>query len=456
MDALAVSTGTVSLLEDFDREPVPQPREWFATQSQNAGLVRLNALADLFTRIGDSKPGSFQPLLRTLLIGGTGVGKSTLAKEFARRRAWAYTSVDCGSWLIQSAHSKPPTLRILRDHVRSSNRTCIYLDEACKMFPSGHDTSSGWYLTVFSEFILLLDGDERLKGHEWTAEDIRKYKETCYVVCGGAFTEALKEARVAQKRGGLGFIQAGGPTVSHSSKIQEALPEEIYHRFGEHIILEIPTRQDYARGIEMIHEDLRLERAVPIKQLLDEAESSGNGTRWLTLYLTRVLLENPMALPVRKRQPPAPKSQGFDFFSPDALRYCRMITTESFALRGALGRLYAEYNRNRAAVDKGGNGALSKYVFGRTGDRLEEKLLKAICAANACGEITADDSAVLNPLMNWRDVAWEGLRFYPNELAHYEMLDLVTQTWDLVSRVCELRGRISTLVAAGRFGGSLS
>jgi SpoVK/Ycf46/Vps4 family AAA+-type ATPase len=231
MDVLAVSTeSTATLLEDFDPEPAPEAREWFATQSQQAGLVRLDALADLFARIGNSKPGSFQPLLRALLIGGTGVGKSTLAREFARRRDWAYTSVDCGSWLIQGAYSKPPTLRILRDHVRSSSRTCIYLDEACKMFPSGHDTSSGWYLSVFSEFILLLDGDERLKGHEWTAEDIRKYKETCYVICGGAFTEALKEARVAQKRGGLGFVQAG-PTATHSSKIQEALPEEIYHRF---------------------------------------------------------------------------------------------------------------------------------------------------------------------------------------------------------------------------------
>jgi hypothetical protein len=47
------------------------------------------------------------------------------------------------------------------------------------------------------------------------------------------------------------------------------------------------------------------------------------------------------------------------------------------------------------------------------------------------------------------------LRLYPNELAHYEMLDLVAQTWDLVSRVAELRGRLSAMVAAGRFGGVL-
>jgi hypothetical protein len=331
------------------------------------------------------------------------------------------------------------------------NRTCIYLDEACKMFPSGHDTSSGWYLSVFSEFILLLDGDERLKGHEWTAEDIRKYKETCYVICGGAFTEALKEARVAQKRGGLGFVQTGS-TATHSSKIQEALPEEIYHRFGEHIILESPTRQDYARGIEMIHEDLRVERAVPIKKLLDEAEASGNGTRWLTLYLTRVLLENPTAIPVCKEQPPAPKPQGFDFFCPDTAHYCRQITKHSFVLRSALGRLYAQFNRVRAQITKGKSLTFRNYIYG-TQDRMEAKLLDAIMVCSACGNVTADDGHIIDYLTVWREIAWEGLGSFPNELAEHGMLDLMAESWDLVSRVAELRAMVSSYVAAGRYSG---
>ena len=439
------------LAEEPHKPEPPKAREWFATQSQQVGLRRLNSLADLFERVGDSAPGSFRPLLRCLIIGGTGVGKSTLAREFARQRDWAYTSVDCGSWLIQSAYSKPPTLRMLRDHVRSSSRTCIYLDEMCKMFPGGQDARSGWYLSVFSEVILLADGDERLKAHEWTADDIRKYRETCYLICGGAFTDALKEARLSQKRGGLGFVQAG-PATTHSSKIQDALPEEIYHRFGAHIVLESPTRQDYARGIELIHEDLKVERTTPIKTLLDEAEASGNGTRWLTEYLTRILLYNPEALPVRTGQPPAPKTPGYDFFFPDSIHYCRLITTESFHLRGTLAKLYAQYRRYRGEIGQKEPRVFANWVFGADGDRLEIKLLNALCACGVCGDITPDDSAVIDPLMIWREVAWDGLRLYSAELDNYGMLGLITETWDLTSRVAELRAKISSLVAAGRFG----
>ena len=452
-DRIDTTTNSSSLVggEPQKAEP-PKAREWFATQSQQAGLVRLNALADLFSRVGDSRPGSFQPLLRALIIGGTGVGKSTLAREFARQRDWAYTSVDCGSRLIQGSYSKPPTLRLLRDHVRSSSRSCIYLDEMCKAFPVGQDARSGWYLSVFSEVIALVDGDERLRVHEWTSNDIQKYRETCYLISGGAFTDALKEARLAQKRGGLGFLQ-DAPNATHSSKIREALPEEIYHRFGAHIVLESPTRQDYARGIELIHEDLKVERSTPIKELIDEAEASGNGTRWLTEYLTRVLLENPGALPIREAQPPAPKPPGYDFFSPDTVHYCRLITSESFALRGILGRLYSELRRYRGEIGEKGPQAFANWVLGPTGDRLELKLLNALCVCGACDDITSNDSAVLEKLLTWHEVAWDGLRFYSVELARYEILDLVVQTWDLASRVAELRSKISSLVAAGRFGG---
>jgi hypothetical protein len=432
----------------------PKTREWFATQSQQAGLLRLNSLADLFTRVGDSSPGSFRPLLRGLLIGGTGVGKSTLAAEFARQRDWAYTSVDCGSWLVQGAYSKPPTLRLLRDHVRASTRSCIYLDELCKAFPTGLDSRSGWYLSVASEIIMLADGDGRLRGHEWTSDDIQKYRETCYLVGGGAFTEALKEAKLAQKRGGLGFLQEP-QAATHSSKIREALPEEIYHRFGQHIILESPTRGDYAYGIELIHQDLGVERSIPIKELLDEAEGSGNGTRWLTEYLTRVLLAHPEALPVRAVPPPAPKPPGFDFFTPDSIHYCRQITAESFRLRGALARLYAEYRRYRSTIGEKEPRIFANWFFGKDGDRVEIKLLDALCACGACADITPDDSAIMNPLMAWREVAWDGLRIHSAELDHYGMLEPFTETWDLASRVAELRGKMSSLVAAGRFGGTL-
>jgi hypothetical protein len=425
---------------------------WYATESQKAGLVRLHALADIFIRVGDSAPGGFKPLLRPLIIGATGTGKSTLVREFARQKGWAFLSIDAGSWLIQGGYSKPPTLRVIRDHIRSAPRTCVYLDEACKMLPTGHDLKSGWYSSVFAECLSLADGDSRLLGHEWSREDIERFRESCFLIIGGAFTSALQEAKLSAQRGGLGFQQEAPTPATHSSKIGETLPPELFNRFNSHhIILESPTRQDYARAIDMIHADLWVERNEPIKDLLDQAQASGNGVRWLTDYLTRVLLENPTILPIRPEKEMPKKPEAFDFFSLEAGHYSREITAHSFDLRGVLARIYAEIQSRRSAVTRSRNTAFAGYLLGFEKSHLPQVLRAAIRVSGACVDITADESATLEPLMRWRDEAWIGLAQFPAELSRFGLLPLFSRSWDLTSRVCDLRSTLSHLVAAGRF-----
>jgi hypothetical protein len=444
-------------LLDWDPEPEERPAQpnptWYATTSQKAGLQRLHALADVFTRVGDGTLGTFRPLLRPLLIGATGCGKSTLVREFARQRDWGFLAVDAGSWLIQGAFSKPPTLRLIRDHVRAFPRTCLFIDECCKLMPTGHDANSGWYTSVFAEFLGLYDTSERLLGHEWTRADIQRFRESCFLIAGGAFTSALKQAQASAMRGGLGFGQAGPIAgATHSSKIGEILPPEIFLRFhSSHLVLEAPSRDDYARAIEMIHADLKVEREKPIKELIDEAQASGNGVRWVPEYLTRVLLANPTALPVKPAADAPKPPEGYDFFSPEASRYSHDITNYSFELRGVLARIRAEIQSQHDLVRENPSKAFSRYLLGSERGDFPGILMGALMASNACVGIGEDDSATLNPLMRWREEAWLGLDRFAGELSRCGLLDLFSRSWDLTSRIAELRATLSQMVAAGKF-----
>jgi hypothetical protein len=427
-------------------------RPWFATESQKAGMQRLQALADIFSRVGDSAPGGIRPLLRPMIIGATGTGKSTLAREFARQKEWAFLSIDAGSWLIQGGYSKPPTLRVIRDHVRSAPRTCIYLDEICKMLPTGHDAHSGWCTSVFAECLSLADADSRLHGHDWSREDIQRFKDSCFLIAGGAFTSALEAAKLSAQRSDLGFRQGAPVPCTHSSKIGETLPPELFSRFNpDHIVLRNPTRQDYAHAIDMIHADLWLDRSEPIKDLLDQAQASGNGVRWLTDYLTQMLLKNPTILPIRPEREMPKKPEEFDFFSLEAGHYSREITSSSFDLRGVLARIYAEIQSRQGAVTRSRNKAFADFLLGFEKGDLPQVLRAAIRVSTACVDITGDDSATLEPLRGWRDQAWIGLSQFSAELSRFGLLPMFARSWDLTSRVCDLRSTLSHLVAAGRF-----
>jgi hypothetical protein len=173
--------------------------------------------------------------------------------------------------------------------------------------------------------------------------------------------------------------------------------------------------------------------------------------RWLTDYLTRVLLENPTILPVRPQQDMPKKPEAYDFFSLEVGHYSREITASSFALRGVLARIYAEIQSRRSAVTRSRNTAFAGYLLGFEKGDLPQVLRAAMRVSGACVDITADESATLEPLMRWRDEAWIGLAQFPADLSRFGLLPLFSKSWDLTSRVCDLRGTLSHLVAAGRF-----
>jgi hypothetical protein len=434
------------------------PLDWDATPSQIKGLARLDNLANVFVRLGNESMGGYRPLTKSLVIGESGAGKSRLAREFAKARDWPFLSIDCGSWIVQGASTKPGTLQVIREYLRKNAGafSVLYLDEVCKLLPLGSETSSSWALSCWSEFLALADSDSRLSSHEFTKADIRLLRDSCYLIAGGAFTSALKEVRAGRDRGGLGFGNGDASTssVTHSSKIREQLPEEISSRFHPtHIVLERPSRKDYTLAIDRIHAELGVESARPLKELLDEAEACPGGMRWIEAYLTEVLVAHPECLP-EERDEWCPKSpEGFDFFPSDCVHYTRAVSEASFELRGLLLRLDADLAIRRQAVERGANQKFTSFLYGKE-DNVRVKLLRALAASKPCGVVCADDSQAQRPIRTWREAAWEALGSFPADLARHNLLDLFTKTWNLATQICELRGKLAKGVASGRYGGT--
>jgi hypothetical protein len=460
MNALITDAPDSSFAPETFPEKLDKPRpslEWLATPSQEAGLDRLNQLADVFFLAGAHQHAGFRPLTRSLMVGESGSGKSRLANEFARQRDYQYLPVDCGSWTPQGSLSRPQTLVVIRDHIRANRgRPCVvYLDEVDKLLPSNAESSaSSWVLGCWSEFLALADGCSRLRTHDWHEQDIRGLG-SCLLLAGGAFTAANKEARRCSKQGGLGFQSPGiGPAlVTHADKIREQLPVEVYSRFHRTlIILEVPTRDDYATAIDLIHFELSVSWPRPINEILDEAEASGAGLRWVESYLADLLVAHPGLLKPKEEEAKPAKRPGYDFFTPDTLHYGRQITDYSFELRGALGRLTAELIARQGQISRSRNTSFKDFLYGPDGQRLLSMAKNARLHSNACGDISDDDSQVTAALVGWAEEAWAAMYRFPAELNQFGLMPMFSRTWDLAFRVSELRTRISTGVAMGRYG----
>jgi SpoVK/Ycf46/Vps4 family AAA+-type ATPase len=422
-------------------------------------LQRLHSLADIFVRVGDQALAGFRPLVRPLLIGSSGSGKSCLARQFAMERQWPFLSIDCGSFLPQGATSKPATLRLIRDHLRTGaiieDGYCVLLmDEIDKLIPRGPEAyGSSWVLSCWSECLAALDCDERLRNHEWTQQDIARFRTRCFVLAGGCFGDALQEARQSAKRGGLGFGCDTLEAVTHSSKIREKLPEELLSRFHpDHIALTQPTRDDFAKAIEQIHEVLGVTRLTPIKTLLDQAQAAQGGMRWVCTYLTTLLSENPDIKAAKEEAPLPPRRPAFDFFTPDTIHYCQQVTDYSFELRGILGRLSAELIARQSQISRARNTVFRDFAYGPDGKRLLSIAKNARKHACACGDISDDDSLVTGALVSWADESWVAMTKHPVELTQHGLMPLFSKSWDLACRVAELRARLSFGVSMGRYG----
>ena len=434
------------------------------TEPQRAALIQLNHLADVFLRGANQRYGGIAARTKVLLLGGTGAGKTSVIRRFARSRDWAFLSQDASGWIPAGAYatqSRPATLVAIRDYVRRVPKGVLFLDEVDKLLPSASATrDSGYSTAVFAEVLGFLDQDERLAGHLWSNDDIQKLKDSFFIVAAGAFQSYLREAEQKARGGSLGFGTSEERPADFGQYLSDvsALPDEITSRFAAPpIFIGQPSRCDFRAAIENIHQDLDVALKRPLEELLTEATEYVGGVRWLENYVTKLLISLPApAKPIEDLDPPdgeddAPKDhRTYDFFAIDTVEHIRRLNEDCFSLRVALAQVASALHLAVAddRIVQSADDDFWRYL--NSPDSLWEHTCGAISACNLCTVVSSDISS-LRPLVEWQERAWKGLRDHAHHLEKLGLLSTWTKAWDLCSRVTQRQAYLSVQGANGRY-----
>jgi hypothetical protein len=449
METLPASTSSSETFMPAAQEE--QPIQWFPTESQRHALARLHQLADVFFKVGETTLAGFRPACRLpLVIGASGSGKSASVSQFATQRELPMLALDCGSWIVAGAATKPATLRMIRDFVRAHEKGILFCDEVCKLLPQGEGLlQSGWSLSVFAESISLFSASESLAAHEWSPSDIRKLRNEFLCLGGGAFQVALTDVRLASAKGGLGFSSTKSER-SHTSEVAKHLPEEILSRFSEVIVLEAPTRQDLQEAIERIHSFLGVKRIRPMKELVDEALGAAGGMRWTEKYLCSLLVDHPYCV---RRQPnprqnkkPDAKAPSIDLMVGDMPRCLAATNETAAALRVKLACIYSRLHQwSDQGVPVESNGLFNKPELGEA----------LVCALRSCQLITVlsdNDQEELGALSQWRTMAWQVGYESATILAGLGITTTWMEAWSLTGSLIDYRMALRRAVQRGIAG----
>jgi hypothetical protein len=435
----------------------------YLTAPQRAALIQLDNFAGVFRRGANQRYGGIAARTKVLLLGGTGAGKTSVARRFATSHGWDFLSQDASGWIpagAYAAQSRPSTLVAIRDFVRRVPRGLICIDEIDKLLPSANATrESGYSTAIFAEALAFMDQDERLVGHLWSNDDIQKLKDCFFIVAAGAFQSFLREAERKARGSSLGFGTSEGRSADFGQFLSdsEALPDEIASRFAIPIFIGQPSRADFQVAIEHIHEELGVERQRPLEELLAEAIGYVGGVRWLENYVTKILIAHPESvrpveydlLPESEDDPPA-SPRKYDFFAIDTVEHVRRLNEDAFSMRVALAHVVS--GLHLAVVDnslvQSSENEFWQYL--NDGGSFWELTCTAIEATNLCTEVSSDISR-LEPLLEWQRRAWKGLRDHASNLEKLGLLSTWMKAWDLCSRVTQRQAHLSNQVAMGRY-----
>jgi hypothetical protein len=437
----------------------------FFSESQVRALTELNHYAEVFLNSKGARYAGLAPRTKVLLLGGTGSGKTCVARSFARSRGWNFFSVDCSAWVPLGAYTKPSTLQVIRDFVRKNenDRAVILLDEIDKLLPAGNQAlQSSWTTSLFGEVLCALDIDERLIGHDWTLEDIEKFKTRCFVIGAGAFEFYLREAKQKANGGVLGFGTGHQQPDSFAQYLatSQAIPDEVSSRFASPpVFLDSPTPDDFETVIQEIHEHLGLPFEGQMKEMVEEAQTSLGGMRWAENYLTRLLVQHPEAARRQKRDeeskvverpPEYRREKTYDFFAPDTTEHVRKLNEDVFGLNLLLIRITSAISiaESEGRISQDQNDRLRRYLH--DDEPFVEIINRALRVTDMCSVVSPDPSHN-QPIHDWTIRVLAGLQNFSPELAKSGLLELWYQAWDLCNRVNQRRACLSNAVAAGRY-----
>lgn len=251
----------------------------------------------------------------TLMVGGTGVGKSTLANLVAHECSAAPLRIATPGYMPCGAHNRGvrETIMIIAEHVTSNPRTLLIIDELEKIMGGIGDTGGGrnhpdsWQTYIRGELQEITDGrwPAGLNLMNLDTPDIitldkltEKLRETVFILGIGTFQAVLDSA----SRRAIGFSgecgNSEGTNAIRNETVVEYLGRELGNRFHSSIV-RLPElgAADYHRIAEeaelKLPNELREAFRREVASRIPDAISNKKSVRILEEALSAVLIHMP-------------------------------------------------------------------------------------------------------------------------------------------------------------------
>lgn len=228
------------------------------TRSQAAAHQRLKSMGALFFKTA-SCAGALRPRFMPLLLGPTGVGKSSLLKRIADELGAKFLRLSGGEWIPVGAKDSRATVLTILDLLAANNRVVVMIDELDKITS---DTGTSWSRSVQNEMFAVLDRalpvDAYAKAEripEPLVDELRSKTVKGLFVCAAGTWQHLLDS---PSRAGFGVQedQSHGEIFARVLK-DRVVPKELLMRFTlPPIVLEYPSQAE----TQQLYDDLGISR----------------------------------------------------------------------------------------------------------------------------------------------------------------------------------------------------
>ena len=190
-----------------------------------------------------------KPRFASLVVGGTGVGKTALATIAAEADGINATPlrISAPGWIPSGAHNRGVTesLVTIAEHITHNARTLLVVDEIDKVCSHGPGQDA-WLAYARGEIMDLVDGrwpeglripsdDDDLNSKQLAERLTTKLRNTVFIIGIGTFQDYFDSAG---SRRAMGFVTDSDESLSEISAVivAERLPRELANRFNSNLI----------------------------------------------------------------------------------------------------------------------------------------------------------------------------------------------------------------------------